>query len=76
MVAAVVVTVTTAVVVETVPVVFTEAGENAQVASDGKPAQAKVIVPLNPVELDMFSEVEPAPPGVFMMTAGCPAIAT
>ena len=69
-VGAVVVTVTVAVVVETTPFGFKDAGENEHVASEGNPEQASVIVPVKFVELEMAMAVVPELPAVWMNTAG------
>ena len=67
-VGAVVLTVTETVVVETTPFGFRDAGENEQVASEGNPEQASVMVPLKFVELEIATEVDPEPPGVLIST--------
>lgn len=71
-VGAVVLTVTVAVVVETTPFAFRDAGENEHVASEGNPEQASAMVPLKLVELEIATEVAPVPPGLVMATAGLP----
>jgi len=62
-VGAVVVTVIEALVVFAVPLAVIVAGANAQAASEGRPEQARLIVPLKPVELETLINVEPTPPG-------------
>lgn len=69
-VGAVVLTATVAVIVEGVPLGFTDGGENEQVASEGNPEQVSVMVPLKLVELEIATVVAPGPPGLLMTTAG------
>jgi hypothetical protein len=67
----VVVTVIAAVVVLGVPLAVIVAGTNRQAASEGRPVQARLIVPLNPVELETLIEVAPDPPGAVIRTVDC-----
>jgi hypothetical protein len=62
-VGAFVVTVIEALVVAAVPFAVIVAGENRQVASEGRPEHARLMVPLKPVELETLIDVEPTPPG-------------
>jgi len=66
--AAVVVTVIVDGVVVSVPVAFIEEGLNTHVAPAGSPEQARVIVPVNPVEDDTFTDVDPDAPGALIAT--------
>jgi hypothetical protein len=51
-----------------VPVAFIEEGLNTHVAPAGSPEQARVIVPVNPVEDDTFTDVDPDAPGALIAT--------
>lgn len=74
--AAVVDTVTMTVLVFAVPVAVMIAGANTQLASEGKPAQASLIVPLKPVEFATTTCNWPDPPGWEITTVlGCGVIA-
>src|SRR5438270_7670147 len=74
--AAVVDTVTMTVLVFAVAVAVMLAGANRQLASEGKPAQASLIVPLKPVEFATTSCNWPDPPGLEITTVlGCGVIA-
>jgi hypothetical protein len=66
--AAVVVTVIAEEVVVSVPVAAIEDWLNRQAAPLGNPEQARVMVPVNPVEEETETEVEPDPPGAEMGT--------
>ena len=59
--AAVVVTVIVAAVVLGVPFAVIVGGVKEQVVSEGRPVQARLIVPLNPVELETLIDVVPEP---------------
>ena len=59
----VVVTVTVELVVVAVPVALIEEGLNTHAAPAGSPEQAREIVPLNPVDEETATEVDPDPPG-------------
>lgn len=72
-VGAVVVIAIATLVVFAVPVVVIVAGPNTQAAFEGRPEQAKLIVPLNPVEFEMLIEVLPVSPGVEINTVDCAA---
>ena len=67
-VAAVVVTKIETFVVLGVPFAAMVAGEKVQVASYGRPTQARLIVPLKPVELDTATDVVPEDPGAEITT--------
>jgi hypothetical protein len=67
----VVVTVITAADVFAVPFAAIVVGVNVQVVSEGRPEHARLIVPLNPVELDTLTDVVPEPPGSEITTADC-----
>ena len=58
-----VVTVIVEVVVDAIPVVLIEEGLNTQAAPAGSPEQARVIVPVKPVDEETATEVDPDPPG-------------
>lgn len=66
--AAVVVTVIVGETVCAVPVAATDAGEKAHVVSAGRPEQARLIVPLKPVEFETVIEDVPAPPAAEIWT--------
>ena len=70
-VAALVVTVIDTLVVLAVPFAMIDVGANMQAASDGSPEQAKLMLPLNPLELETLTELDPAPPGAEINTV-CP----
>jgi hypothetical protein len=63
-----VVTVTVEAVVDAIPVVLIEGELNKQAAPAGSPEQARVIVPLNPVEEETATDVEPDNPGAEIIT--------
>lgn len=67
-VAAVVVTKIETVAVLGVPFAARVAGEKVQVVSEGKPEQAILIVPLNPVELEIVIDDVPVAPGAEIET--------
>jgi hypothetical protein len=46
----------------------TVAGEKVHEASDGRPMQARLIVPLKPVELETVTDVTPEDPGAEIET--------
>ena len=69
--AALVVTVMETVVVLAVPAAEILAGAKVHVASDGRPEQARLMLPLNPLELETLTEVDPVPPGAEINTV-CP----
>ena len=54
-----------------VPLATIVAGVNIQAASEGKPEQVRVIVPVNPVELDTLIDDVPEPPGAEIVTVDC-----
>ena len=54
-----------------VPFATIVAGVNIQAASEGKPEQVRVIVPVNPVELDTLIDDVPEPPGAEIVTVDC-----
>ena len=62
-VGAVVVTFTTAEVVWGDPLAIIVEGVKVQAASEGRPEQARVIVPLKPVEYETVKDACPEPPG-------------
>lgn len=66
--AAVVVTVIVGEVVVGVPVAVIDEGVNRQLAAVGSPEHVRVMVPLNPVEVDTETEVEPDDPGAEIAT--------
>jgi hypothetical protein len=66
--AAVVVTVIVELVVVSVPVLLTVGTLKLQLASEGSPEQASVIVPVNPPEETTDTEVEPEDPGAEIET--------
>jgi hypothetical protein len=70
-VGALVVTVMDALVVLAVPLGLIVVGANTQVASDGRPEQARLMVPLNPLELVTLMDVDPEPPGAEINTVDC-----
>jgi hypothetical protein len=72
-VAAVVVMVIEEVVVLGAPFAAIVAGANMHAASEGRPEQARLIAPLNPVELETLIEVVPDPPGPEINTVDCAA---
>ena len=55
-------------VVVGVPAALIEAGLNRQAAPTGSPEQARVMVPLKPVEEETETEVEPEEPGAEIVT--------
>ena len=67
-VGAFVLTVTAEDVVANFPLAFIGATENVQAASEGRPEQARLIDPLNPVEVERLTEVAPEPPGALINT--------
>ncbi len=67
-VAAVVVTMIAAIVVLGVPVALMVAGVKVHVASEGRPTQARLIIPLKLVELATVTDEVPVPPGVEIKT--------
>jgi hypothetical protein len=67
-VAAVVVTVIVEVLVAIVPDAAIVAGENWQAAPVGRPEQARMIVPVKPVEFETDIELCPEPPGAETIT--------
>jgi len=72
-VAAVVVTVIVGVVVFGVPFAVIVDGENVHAASVGRPEQLRLIVPLNPVELETPTAPVPTPPGAEINIVDCAA---
>jgi len=68
-VAAVVLTTTDTWVVVIVPLAVIEGGEKVHRDSEGNPEQAKVIAPLNPVELEILNGMEPELPGAEITSA-------
>jgi len=66
--AAVIVTVIVELVVLSVPVALIDEGLNTQVAPAGSPEQARLIVPLNPVDEDTLTAVEPDDPRAVIVT--------
>jgi hypothetical protein len=66
-----VVTVIDALVVFAVPFAAILAGAKVHVASEGRPEQARLMLPLNPLELETLTEVDPVPPGAEINTV-CP----
>ena len=68
---ALVVTVIDTLVVVAVPFAVIDVGANMQAASDGSPEQARLMLPLNPLELETLTEVDPVPPGAEINTV-CP----
>ena len=67
-VAAFVVIVIEAAVVLAVPFAVIVAGVIVHAASEGRPEQARLIVPVNPVELETVTDVVPEPPGAEINT--------
>ena len=65
------VTVIDTLVVFAVPFAVIEVGANIQAASEGSPEQAKLMLPLNPLELETLREVLPGPPGAAINTVDC-----
>jgi hypothetical protein len=65
---AVVLTVTETLVVAAVPFAAMDAGLKAHFDSEGSPEQAKLIVPLKPLEFMTLIDVLPTPPGAEMVT--------
>lgn len=63
-----VVTVIVEAVFVAVPVALIEEGLNWQAAPAGSPEQARVMVPLNPVDEETTTEVEPEEPGAEIVT--------
>ena len=63
-----VVTVIAEEVVVGVPVALIEAGLNWQAAPAGSPEQARVMVPLKPVDQESARDVEPEEPGAEIVT--------
>jgi hypothetical protein len=72
-VATAVVTAIDALVVVAVPLAAIVAGANRQAASEGRPEQARLIVPLNPVEFETLIDVVPVPPAAEITTVDCAA---
>jgi hypothetical protein len=55
-------------VVVAVPVPLIDEGVNWHAAPAGRPEQARVIVPVNPLEAETATEVDPEDPGVAIVT--------
>jgi hypothetical protein len=54
-----------------VPFAENDDGVMVHVASDGRPVQARAMVPLKPLEFDTLTELVPEPPGVAITTVDC-----
>jgi hypothetical protein len=67
-VGALVVTVIDTLVVFAVPFAVIDVGANMQAASEGSPEQAKLMLPLNPLELETLRELVPGLPGAAINT--------
>jgi hypothetical protein len=55
-------------VVAGVPAAVIVEGENEHVASEGRPEQDKLMVPLNPVDVATVTDETPVPPGAEITT--------
>ena len=68
---AVVLTLTDTLLVAAVPLAATEAGLKLHFDSEGSPEQAKLIVPLKPLEFRTLIDVLPVPPGAEIVIVDC-----
>ena len=68
---AVVLTLTETFEVAAVPFAVIDAGLKLHFDSEGSPEQAKLIVPLKPLEFTTLIDVVPTPPGAEIVTVDC-----